>query len=53
MGAKMTQTEVCLLASIKVKRQTLPEINIQGQLFWTLEYLRSTTVKNNLPYFLI
>ena len=45
--------KVCLLASIKVKRQTLPEINIQGQLFWTLEYLRSTTVKNNLPYFLI
>ena len=29
--------KVCLLASIKVKKQTLLEINAQGQLFGTLE----------------
>ena len=29
----------CLLASMKVKRQTLPDINVQDRLFGTLEYL--------------
>ena len=30
--------KVCLLASIKVKRQTLQERNVQSRLFRTLEY---------------
>ena len=29
--------KVCLLGSIKVKRQTLPEINMYARLFGTLE----------------
>ena len=29
---------VCLLGSIKVRRQTLPEINVHARLFGTLEY---------------
>ena len=29
---------VCLLGSIKVRRQTLPEINVRACLFGTLEY---------------
>ena len=32
--------KVCLLSSIDVKRQTLPEINVHARLFGTLEYLR-------------
>ena len=31
--------KVCLLGSIKVKRQTLPEINMHAHLFGTLEYV--------------
>ena len=30
--------KVCLLSSIDVKRQTLPEINVHAHLFGTLEY---------------
>ena len=31
--------KVCLLGSIKVRRQALPEINVLARLFGTLEYL--------------
>ena len=31
--------KVCLLSSIDVKRQTLPEINVHARQFGTLEYI--------------
>ena len=31
--------QVCLLGSIKVKRQTLPEINVYTRLFGSIEYM--------------
>ena len=34
--------KVCLLAYIKVRGQTLPEINVHAHLFGTLEYLKSS-----------
>ena len=40
--------KVCLLGSIKVRRQTLPEINAQGLLFGTLEYNKCENDGNNL-----
>ena len=32
--------KVCLLGSIKVRGQNLPEINVHARLFGTLEYAR-------------
>ena len=32
--------KVCILGSIKVRIQTLPEINVHARLFGTLEYLQ-------------
>ena len=42
--------KVCPLASIKVKRQTLPEINIHVLLFGTLEYV-PTYFRELTPFF--
>ena len=33
--------KVCLLGSIKVKRQTLPEKNVYARIFGTFEYIFS------------
>ena len=43
--------KICLLSSIDVRRQTLPEKNVHARLFGTLEYLGSKSkhkVKNCL-----
>ena len=37
--------KVCILGSIKVRRQTLPEINAHGLLFGTLEYYAKGQIK--------
>ena len=34
--------QVCLLGSIKVKRQTWPEINVYTRLFGSIEYIHIT-----------
>ena len=43
--------KVCLLSSIKVRRQSLSKINVHARLFGTLEYVRSVALSTKFVCF--
>ena len=43
--------KVCLLGSIKVRRQTLPEINVHVRLFGILEHVKSVALSTKFVCF--